>query len=217
VQTLTERVFRLQPPGGLFDETVVTNLSPDESVGARKLLVHRAVAKGEVLRLTPGRYCLAEPYRKAHPHPFVVAAFLHSPSHISLESALSFHGLIPEAVHEVTSVTARRGRLFSTPLGRFAFLRVPANDARAGVKAMQVDRNGWVFLATPVRAIADLVYLRKEVDWRRDGIRFLTESMRVEEEDLRAMSVAPFEEVCTSIRDRRTRAYLVGLREELGG
>jgi hypothetical protein len=64
MQTLTERVFALAPPGGLFDQTVVANLFPGASVGARRLLLHRAVGRGEVLRVTRGIYCLAEPYRK---------------------------------------------------------------------------------------------------------------------------------------------------------
>jgi hypothetical protein len=35
-------------------------------------------------------------------------------SAISLESALSFHDLIPEAVHSVTSVAIKRTKEFST-------------------------------------------------------------------------------------------------------
>lgn len=105
MQTLTERVFKLAPPGGLFDETVIHNLFPDSSDGARALLVHRACQTGEILRLKPGLFVLGPPYRKSEPHPFVVAGVLHSPSHISLESALAHHGLIPEAVYQVSSVT----------------------------------------------------------------------------------------------------------------
>ena len=32
---LTQRVFELSPPGGIFDETVISNLYPDRSQGAR--------------------------------------------------------------------------------------------------------------------------------------------------------------------------------------
>ena len=50
MQSLTEAVFELAPPGGLFNETVVSNLFPHGSYGARKQLVHRAVASGEIIR-----------------------------------------------------------------------------------------------------------------------------------------------------------------------
>ena len=163
MQTITERVFQLAPPGGLFDETVIRNLFPDSSEGARALLVHRACQASEILRLKPGLFVLGPPYRKTEPHPFVVAAVLHAPSHISLESALAHHGLIPEAVYQVSGVTLARSREFSTPLGVFSFRRVPVSEPRAGVEAVAVARNAWAFIASPLRAIADDVYLNKEI------------------------------------------------------
>jgi hypothetical protein len=215
MQTLTEKVYKLAPPGGLFDKTVVRNLFPDLSSGARKILVFRAVNRGEVWRLKPGVYSLTDEYRKSAPHPFVVAGVLHAPSHISLESALAYHGLIPEAVYQVTSVTSRRGRIFRTPLGTFSFQRVPALNPSSGVKAVRIGEQGWAFIASPVRAIADLVYLRKGVFWNRDGLDFLTDSLRIEEEELKKIRFKDYNEIHESIRSRRTRDYLAGLREAL--
>lgn len=215
MQTLTERVFKLAPPGGLFDESVVRNLFPGATQGARKLLVNRALSRDEILRLKPGVYCLGPEYRRTSPHPFTVAAVLHSPSHVSLESALAYHGLIPEAVLQVVSVTTYRSRSFVTPMGRFDFLRVPCNNPRAGVRAEKLDADSWAFIASPLRAIADLVYLRKSVSWQHDGLRFLTVSMRMEEADLHGLSLAGFKDIHDSFRNRRTRDYLAGLRREL--
>jgi predicted transcriptional regulator of viral defense system len=161
MQTLTEDVYALAPSGSVFDDAVVCNLFPHASPGARKLLVHRAVGAGEVSRIKPGLYCLAEAYRRSHLHPFVGAALLRSPSHVSLESALSHHGLIPEAIGQVSSVTIRRSREFHTPLGIFTFSRVPSVDPRAGVDATKVDELGWAFVASPLRSTADLIYNRK--------------------------------------------------------
>lgn len=86
MQSLTEKVYKLAPPLGIFDEMVVRNLYHLRTESARKAIVHRAVSSGEVLRLKPGLYCLSEPYRKAHPHPFALAGIIFSPSHVSLES-----------------------------------------------------------------------------------------------------------------------------------
>ncbi|MBU4198986.1 MAG: hypothetical protein KKG09_03345 [Verrucomicrobia bacterium] len=212
MQKVTEKVFKLTPPGGLFDETVIHNLFPDSSDGARALMVHRACQAGEILRLKPGIFVLGPPYRKSEPHPFVVAGVLHSPSHISLESALAYHGLIPEAVYQVSGVTAGRSREFSTPLGVFSFRRVPAQAPRAGVEAVAVARNAWAFIAAPLRAIADAVYLRKEITWNRNGLGYLTESLRIEEDDLRSLSFEALDEILDSIRSRRVRAYIEGLK-----
>jgi predicted transcriptional regulator of viral defense system len=215
MQTVTELVFRLSPPGGIFDETVIRNLLSDRSEPARKVLVHRAVAAGEILRLKPGLFLLAPEFQKTHPHPFVIAAILHSPSHVSLESALAHHGLIPEAVFQVSSVTFSRSRMFKTPVGVFSFVRVPAANPRAGVQALKVDDRSWAFVATPLRAIADLIYTRKNVGWTKDGLAFLTESMRIERDDLEGISFESLDEVCESLRSRRTSDYLRGLYREL--
>lgn len=214
MQTLTEKTLRLSPPGGLFDETVVRNLFPDRSEAARKVLVHRAVAKGEIIRLKPGLFLLNSEYRKTHPHPFVVAAALHSPSHASLESALSYHGLIPEAVYQVSSVTSLRSRTFRTPVGVFTFSRVPAKQPRVGVRATRIDTKSWVFIASPLRAIADLVYLNKQISWEKDGLSFLTESMRIELENLEQMSFENVTEICENLHNSRTRRYLIQLYKE---
>jgi hypothetical protein len=197
--------------------TAVRNFYPDLSEGARKLLVHRAVASGEVLRLKPGLFLLRPEFRKSDPHPFVVAALLHAPSHISLETALSHHGLIPEAVYQVASVTTARSRDFDTPIGRFTFQRVPARDPRAGVQAVKLGQDVWAFIASPLRAIADLVYLRPSVSWVNDGLGFLTDSLRLEEEDLTRLDFSLGEEILESIRSRRVREYLQGLQKELAG
>lgn len=215
MQTVTELVFRLSPPGGIFDETVIRNILADRSEAARKVLAHRAVAAGEIIRLRPGLFLLAPEIRKTHPHPFVVAAILHSPSHVSLESALAHHGLIPEAVFQVSSVTSSRSRMFKTPVGVFSFVRVPAANPRAGVQALKVDGRSWAFVATPLRAIADLIYTRKDVWWEKDGLAFLTESMRIERDDLEGISFESPDEICESLRSRRTADYLRGLYREL--
>ena len=69
MQSLTEAVMMLAPPGGLFNETVVGNLFPHGSGGARKQLVHRAVASGEISRLKPGLFALRPEYRRTELHP----------------------------------------------------------------------------------------------------------------------------------------------------
>jgi len=207
--------MKLAPPGGLFEETVIRNLFPNETEGARRLLAYRATQAGEIIRLKRGLFILAPAYRKSEAHPFVIAALLHGPSHVSLESALAHHGLIPEAVYQVASVTAARSRKFKTALGIFTFQRVPANDPRAGVESVKLPAGAWVFIATPLRAIADMVYINKTVSWQRDGLAYLTDSLRMEKEDLSRISFRPLEAICESLRDRRTVDYLKQLHKAM--
>ncbi len=216
MQALTEKALELSPPMGIFDVTVVHNFFPHRTESARKAMVHRAVSSGEVSRIRPGLYCLANRYRKTHPHPFAVAGLLLSPSHVSMESALWHHGLIPEGIRQVASATPARTRSFQTPLGNFTYLSVPANNPRAGARAVQVDAGIWAFVATPLRAIADLVYSRRAVRWEKDGLGFLTDSLRIEMDDLETMPFDDAQEVSSSIRNERTTHYIAGMLRALG-
>lgn len=195
--------------------TAVRNFFPDSSEGGRKLYIHRAVSAGEVIRLKPGLFLLQAGFRRWDPHPYVVAALLHSPSHVSLETALSYHGLIPEAVYQTASVTEARSCEYSTPIGRFTFQRVPTRNPRAGVQVVKLDHDTWAFIASALRAIADIIYLRRSVAWATDGLGFLTDSLRIEEEDLGRIDLSPCEEIQENLPDRRVRDYLEGLRKEL--
>jgi hypothetical protein len=112
----------------------------------------------------------------------------------------------------VSSITVGRSREFSTPLGVFSFRRVPARAPRAGVEAVAVARNAWAFIASPLRAIADAVYLNRDITWKGNGLGYLAESLRIEEDDLRSISFEALDEILDSIRSRRVRAYLEGLK-----
>lgn len=215
MQTLTEQIYHLAPPGGLFDETVIVNLFPENSPGARALLVHRACQAREIVRLKPGLFILDRRFRRTEPHPFQIAALLHYPTHISLESALAWHHLIPEAVYQVASVTVGRSRTFTTRLGVFTFDCVPARLPRAGVEAVQVAQGAWAFIATPLRAIADLLYLNKSVTWPKDGLAWLVESLRIEEEDLDRFSFVDLDAIVSSLRSLRVRSYLQNMKGAL--
>jgi predicted transcriptional regulator of viral defense system len=91
------------------------------------------------------------------PHPFLVANRLVRGSYVSLHSALAFHGLIPEAVFTVTSVTHRRGRRCDTPLGTFAFHNVK-REFFTGYEAREIVGQT-VHVATPDKALADLIHI----------------------------------------------------------
>ena len=215
MQTLTEQILLLNPPGGLFDQAVLAQLFPGSSQGARKLLLHRAVAAQEIQRLARGLYLLAPPLRRQNLHPFALAGLIHGPSQVSLESALSYHGLIPEGVREVASVTQTRSHSVKNSLGIFRYHRVPSQEPLAGVSSIQVDGLSWALVARPLRALADLIYPRKTVRWKEQGLSFLTGSLRIEEDDLGRFDLADLAQVTDSLRDRRTVRYLEGLAREL--
>ena len=124
----------------------------------RRQLV-RWVAAGKVYQLRRGLYALAPPYQKTKPHPFLIANRLVEPSYVSLQSALAHYGLIPEYVAVVTSVTTGRSTRAETPLGRYQFQHIQ-RDWFLGFASRRVEGGQEVYLATPEKALLDLVYLQ---------------------------------------------------------
>ena len=118
----------------------------------------RWVASGQLVQLRRGLYALAPPYRKAEPHPFLVANRLVRGSYVSLQSALAHHGLIPEHVPVITSVTTGRPQRRENPFGSFEYHHCPP-DRLTGYRVEQLGGRQEALVATPEKALADLVHL----------------------------------------------------------
>ena len=123
----------------------------------------RWAGNGRLYRLRRGLYALAPPYRKVKAHPFVVANRMVRPSYVSLQSAMAIHGLIPESVPVTTSITTGRPGEFSTPLGTFVFRHV-RTPLFQGFREVEMDTLQSAFVATPEKALLDLLYLEKGSD-----------------------------------------------------
>ena len=78
----------------------------------------------KIYQLRRGLYCLAPPFQKVNPHPFLVANRLIPSSYVSLQSALAYYGMIPEHVPVTTSVTTSRPAHWEAPLGIFDFRHI---------------------------------------------------------------------------------------------
>ena len=114
---------------------------------------------GRIYQLRRRLYALAPPFQKAKPHPFVVANRMVPGSYVSLQSALAHYGLIPEYVPVVTSVTTRRPNRWSTPLGAFEFHHIKP-EWLEGYQLTEVGTRQRAFLATPDKALLDLIHLQ---------------------------------------------------------
>ncbi|MFO8034520.1 MAG: hypothetical protein R6U88_05095 [Candidatus Bipolaricaulota bacterium] len=124
---------------------------------ALQVQLSRWVRAGRLLKLARGKYMLAEPYRKADPPLEHVANALVYPSYVSLERALSWHRMIPEAVPVVTSVTPAKARWYETPVGSFSFRHIHPR-LFWGYEAEHQGGFSCV-VALPEKALLDLAHL----------------------------------------------------------
>jgi predicted transcriptional regulator of viral defense system len=127
--------------------------------------ISRWVKAGKLYQLRRGLYALAPPYQKIKPHPFVVANQLVRGSYVSGQSALAHHGLIPEYTPVTTSVSAKRPARWQTPLGDFTFRHIKPSLLR-GYKLNELGGGQKAFVASPAKALLDLIHLQPAADSR---------------------------------------------------
>jgi len=123
-----------------------------------RVQLSRWVKAGKIYQLRRGLYAIAPPYQRAKPHPFLVANQLQKASYVSLQSALSFYGLIPDVVAVTTSVTAGRPKRMQTPLGSYDFRHIKTELLFSYQLTALGGQNA--FVATPEKALLDLIYLQ---------------------------------------------------------
>ncbi|MFA5845108.1 MAG: hypothetical protein WC971_09810 [Coriobacteriia bacterium] len=143
---------------GVFESSLLLAGEVDRVDVASQL--SRWTKAGRLVQLRRGLYALAEPYARRRTDVFAVANLLVQPSYVSLQSALAYHGLIPDVVQAVTSVTTGRPQERDTPLGRFQYRHVkPAWLWGASVEAVGGDN---ALLAMSEKALLDLAYLERD-------------------------------------------------------
>ena len=125
----------------------------------------RWTTSGRLVQLRRGLYALAPPYRKAEPHPFLVANRLVRGSYVSLQSALTHHGLIPEHVPVITSVTTGRPQHRENPFGSFEYHHC-SPDRLTGYRVEKLGGGQEALVATPAKALVDLIHLVPGADSR---------------------------------------------------
>ncbi|MFH0771783.1 MAG: hypothetical protein V1933_04105 [Candidatus Omnitrophota bacterium] len=122
-----------------------------------KVQLSRWVNAKKLIQAKRGLYLPAEKYRKTALYEPYLASLLKRPSYISLEKALEYHGLIPEAVPVFTSLTTKRQGRFVSEAGTFVYRHIK-KPLFWGYKSVTV--NGQTgFIASPEKALLDLFYL----------------------------------------------------------
>lgn len=121
------------------------------------------VRAGKVVQLRRGLYTLADEYQLEHPHSYVIANHIVKGSYVSLHAALSYYDLIPEHVAVVTSVTTGRPGTWQNPFGHFSYQHIQ-DKLFFGFDYRQMTQTQWAYIATPEKALLDLIYLTPEAD-----------------------------------------------------
>ena len=139
----------------------------------RRGKVGRLMAEGALIPLRRGLYA-----GRRDLDPRALAGPIYGPSYVSFETALAWHGMIPEGVREILSACLKRGALFENPLGRFRYLTIPKAAYPIGIH--RIDQPDAPFLiASPTKALVDRIAREPGFRSMADVGRWL-EDMRVD-------------------------------------
>ncbi len=138
--------------------------------------------KGDLIRLKKGNYVVSP---KIHNQPIsneLIANHIYGPSYISFESALSYYNLIPERVLSIRSMTIKRSRKFSTPLGNFEYISTPKKYFEIGIQQNIIKGEYAYLIATPEKALCDMIVVTPRL--RIQSVKamqiYLEEDMRID-------------------------------------
>ncbi len=163
--------------------------------------------QGVIVRVKKGIYIFGKKFFRRPYSREVLANMIYGPSYVSLDSALQYHGLIPERVEAVTSVTCGRGRRFSTPVGLFIYKRIPMNAYSIGFDQVKLDGGRFFLIAVPEKALADKLHADRGISIRNqeDMKNYLSKNLRIDLDRIVQLDAKLLKEIGIRYRSRKIR------------
>lgn len=210
----TEQLIGSPLRAHVFTETDLEHFF-DGSDARRYGLVNKALKKKEWIRLRRGLYLLAPQYQTQKPSLYYLANQIAPHSYVSLETALSYHGWIPEKVETILSMTATgRARVFHTPFGEFNYFTSSAiypYEFYTGVTRELLNQQA-VLIASPLRALCDYVVIHKIQD---ANIDFLVQNLRIEPGHIKSLRLKFIDDMKKIYASKYAASFLEQLEQEI--
>lgn len=121
--------------------------------------------KGYIQKLRNNWYCFSD-IQNSQNELFNIANNIYKPSYISLETALSYYGFIPEGVFSFTSISTLKTNKFNNHLGTFIYKSIK-NNAFFAYKIIE-SKNLKFKIAEPEKAILDYFHINHNINNQED-------------------------------------------------
>lgn len=188
-----------------FDYQTLMDALQDYSQPRQK--ISHLLAQGAIIRVKKGLYVMGESQRRRPYSREILANLIYGPSYVSLEYALQHHGLTPERVPVITSVTTGRSRAFSTPVGTFTYRMIPLDAFGIGMDRAELEDGRGYLIATPEKALADVLVADRGagITSQKELYTHLLEDMRLDPSGLIALDSSALTAIATRYRSRRVK------------
>lgn len=157
--------------------SVIASLYPDVKTKFAK--VAQLERAGEIIRLRRNLF-VVNPEETGLPlSSGLIANHLLAPSYISMQTALRYYGLIPEAVYTIQSMTFKAAKEFNTPVGNFCYYHISRETYPIGITQIK-EGNSVYIMATPEKALCDLIANQPGINlrYKKEALEFLEENLR---------------------------------------
>jgi hypothetical protein len=153
--------------------------------------INDLIKKEELISIKRGLYIPGPKLRLPLPASSLIANHLWGPSYVSMETALSYWGLIPERVYETTSVTIKIAKNYKTPAGRFIYFHASFPYYAFGIKSVTLSQKQVVLMASPEKAICDKIVITSGIFLRstKQVREYLIDDLRIDEDLLQKLNV----------------------------
>lgn len=157
--------------------SVIASLYPDVKTKFAK--VAQLERAGEIIRLRRNLF-VVNPEETGMPlSSGLIANHLLAPSYVSMQTALRYYGLIPEAVYTIQSMTFKAAKEFNTPVGNYCYYHISRETYPIGITQIK-DGNSVYIMATPEKALCDLIANQPGINlrYKKEALEFLEENLR---------------------------------------
>ena len=197
-----------------FDYTLLSSVL-SEYTGFRQK-IHALLESGVITRVKKGLYVFGDSYNQAPICKETLANLIYGPSCLSLEYALSFHGFIPERVEVLTSITPKKDKTFSTPLGHFTYRYLSLEKYAIGIEQRWIDQTHPILIASPEKALCDYIALKRVrlSNANPDPRNFLENDLRIDQDHWKQFNLNELRKLSKVYRNQSIEKILEMLEQE---
>ena len=153
--------------------------------------IKQMVKNEEIIRVKQSLYVVGDIYSDKNISKGLLANLIYGPSYVSMEYALSFYGLIPERVYEITSMTTKMLKNYDTPFGRFTYIKSPTCIYSKDIKIVQNEDGTSFMIASAEKALCDKLIFTKKLGITSVNAmsEYLIDDLRIDVEELKGFNL----------------------------
>ncbi len=146
--------------------------------------IRRMVEKEELFLITKGLY---EDNKSTSA--FFLAGAIYGPSYISFNTALSYYGLIPEAVYTISCATSnkKKKKQYENIFGFFTYQDVPASVFSYGINLIEDGKHSFM-IATKEKALCDKLFSLAPIKSQKELEYLLFVDMRIDANEFKKLN-----------------------------